>query len=116
MLSRIVVSLTLVAAIFVASERSTTASCIRPDTPSHKACASACCAKNPCCETSQKRAHDPVPFSTTNSLQKDFVALTAGVPTARVALPRAAEILDFDLCEHSRHSPETLALLCIRLI
>ena len=116
MLGRVTVSLTLVAAIFVASERSTTASCIRPDTPSHKACTPACCAKKPCCETSQQRTQDPVPFATTNSPQKNFVALTAGVPTARVTQPHATEISDFDLSEHSRHSPETLALLCIRLI
>ena len=116
MFDRVMVSLTLAAVVFVASERSTTASCILPDTPSHKACASACCAKKPCCETSQKRTQDSVPFSTTNSLQKNFVALTVSVPSGKVEQPRATEISDFDLSEHSRHSPETLALLCIRLI
>ena len=116
MFSRVIVSLALVAAIFVASERSTTASCLFPNSPSHKLCAP-CCAKKACCQTSNKRTPEPVqPLSTTSSLQKNFVALTAVVPTGKVEQPRATEISDFSLAEHSRHSPEPLALLCIRLI
>ena len=117
MVSRITISLALVAAIFVVSEGSTMASCNLPYAQNQKSCASPCCVKHPCCETSQKRTQDPVqPFSTANAVQKNFVALTAIVPSGKVEQPRASEISSFSLVEHLRHSPETLALLCIRLI
>jgi hypothetical protein len=117
MLGRITISLALVAAIFVASEGSTMASCNLPYTPNHKSCGSPCCMKQPCCETSQNRTQDPVqPFSTANSLQKTFVALTSIVSTGKIEQPRASEISSFSVVEHLWHSPETLALLCIRLI
>jgi len=117
MFGRITLSLALIAALFIASERALAVTCVLPGTSTHKACPFACCAKKACCETLPKRAADPVqPLSTTNVLQKNFVALTAIIPTGKVEQPRAAKISGFSLAEHSRHYPETLALLCVRLI
>jgi len=117
MLGRITVSFVLMAAVFVASEGSTMARCNLPYASNQKSCALSCCVKHPCCETSQKRAKDPVqPFSTANAVQKNFVALKAIVPTGKVEQPRASAISSFFQVEQLRHSSETLALLCIRLI
>jgi hypothetical protein len=117
MFSRVTVSLALIAAMLVATERSVTATCILVNSSSQKACAAPCCANKSCCQTSKSRTGEPAqPLSTTSSLQKNFVTLTAIVPTGKVERPRAVEIPVSFENEQSWHSPETLALLCIRLI
>jgi hypothetical protein len=117
MFSRVTVSLAVIAAMLVATERSATASCILVNSPSQKACAVPCCANKVCCETSKNRAGEPTqPLSTANSLQNNVIALAATVPTGKIVLPRAVEIYTSFESEQSWHSPETLALLCIRLI
>jgi hypothetical protein len=56
------------------------------------------------------------PLATTSSYQQNLVALAPIVANAVVDQPRATEICGFFIDEHSRHAPETFALLCIRLI
>lgn len=117
MLTRITLSLVLVAAVTVASERSASPACVLVNAPSQKACARACCANKSCCETSQKRTGAPTqPLAASGSHQENFVALTAVVSNGHVFPLRATEIPGFSIAEHLRHSPATLALLCIRLI
>src|SRR5262245_43167127 len=116
MLSRIAVSLTLVTAILFA-ESSASSTCVVLNAPSQKACASPCCGTKPCCATSEKRDTESVPlFTTSTSSQQSFVASTPAVADVQVAPPPAFERSQFPLADVNWHSPETLALLCIRLI
>jgi len=117
MFSRMMVPLVLVAAIAVAAESSVSSTCTWLGGPTHKLCVSPCCEKKPCCQTSQKCAGEPrQPFSTTTSLQKNLVALGAVLSSGKIEQPSAREISNFSFAERSRHSPEMLALFCIRLI
>src|SRR5262245_23241356 len=116
MLGRIAVSLTLVAAIIFA-EISVSSTCALPNAPNQKACASPCCATKPCCATSEKRDTESVPpFATSTSLQQNFVAFTPAASSVQVAQPPTIDRSHFPVADIQWHSPETLALLCIRLI
>src|SRR5215472_1844606 len=116
MLSRIVVSLTLVAAVCVA-EISVSSTCVVLNAPQKKACASPCCATKPCCATSGQRNTESVPpFTTSTSSQQGFVAFASAVSNVQLALPPATNRSHFTVADVQWHSPETLALLCIRLI
>lgn len=116
MLGRIAVSLTLVTAMFVA-ETSASSTCFVPDSPSQKTCAAPCCGTKPCCATSEKRDTQSVPpFTTSTSSQQTFVASTPAVADIQLAPPLAIERSQFLGVDVQWHSPETLALLCIRLI
>jgi hypothetical protein len=116
MLGRLAVSLTLVFAIVIA-EGSVSSTCVLSNTPNQKACASPCCATKPCCATSGKRDTESVPpFTTSISSQQSFVACAPAVADVQVAPRPATERSYFALADVQRHSPETLALICIRLI
>jgi hypothetical protein len=56
------------------------------------------------------------PLATAGSHQQNLVALTAVVSNEPADQLRATEIPGFSIAEHFRHSPTTLALICIRLI
>ena len=117
MTSRITASLVLIAAMCVASARVASPACILVNMPSQKACAAACCANKSCCETSQKRGSEPVqPLATTSSQQQNLVAFTSLILTSEVAQPPSRDISNFSVTEDRWHSPDTLALICIRLI
>jgi hypothetical protein len=116
MLGRIAVSLTLLVAIIFA-ESSVSSTCALANTPRQKACASPCCATKPCCATSAKRDTESVPpFARSTSLQQSFVAFTPAASDVQVAPPPAIDRSHFPAVDVQWHSPETLALLCIRLI
>src|SRR5215510_6875299 len=116
MLGRITVSLTLVAAILVA-ESSASSTCMLPNAPNQKTCASPCCATKPCCAASEKRQTESVPpFTTSTSLQQSFVAFTPAASSVEVTPPSSPGGSHFRVADVQWHSPETLALLCIRLI
>jgi hypothetical protein len=116
MLGKIAVSLMLVPAILFA-EGSASASCALLSAPGQKACASPCCATKPCCATSEKRDAEKVPpFAASASFQSGFVAATPAVADVQVTRPTAIERSHVPAADLLWHSPETLALLCIRLI
>src|SRR5215211_4187897 len=116
MLGRIAVSLTLVVAVLTA-ETSVSSMCGLPNAANQKACASSCCATKPCCATSEKRDTESVPpFARSNSLQQSFVASPPAVADVQLAPPPRTERSHFPVTDVRWHSPETLALLCIRLI
>src|SRR5215475_10643871 len=115
MLGRIAVSLTLVAAILFA-EGSVSSTCVLLGAP-NKACASPCCATKPCCATSQKRDTESIPpFTASTSFQQNLVAWIPTVADVQVTPPPAIDRSHFPVADVQWHSPETLALLCIRLI
>src|SRR5262245_7271722 len=115
MLGRIAVSLILLVAI-VFAESSVSSTCALANTPRQKACASPCCATKPCCATSEKRDTESAPpFTTSTSFQQSFVASTPTVANVQVT-PPAIDRSGFPVANVQRHPPETLALLCIRLI
>jgi len=117
MFSRGTISLALVAAMLIASEQSVSATCVLVNSVSQKACAFACCAGKSCCHASQKKTEQPTqPLATAGSVQKDVGVFAPLVSNAIAGQPRGAEIFGFSISEHFRHSPETLALICIRLI
>jgi hypothetical protein len=116
MLGRIAVSLTLVAAILFV-EGSVSSTCGLLSAANQKACASPCCGTKPCCAKSEKRDTDSVPpFTTSTSSQQNFVASTPAVVDVQVTPPPAIDRSHFPAADVQWHSPETLALLCIRLI
>jgi hypothetical protein len=116
MLGRIAVSLTLVLAIIIA-EASVSSTCVLLNAPNQKACASPCCPTKPCCTTSGKRNTESMPpFATSTYAQQSFVASTPAVSNIQVAPPPATDKSHFAVADVHWHSPETLALLCIRLI
>src|SRR5262245_7574599 len=116
MLGRIAASLVLVAAI-VFAEGSVSSTCVLLSAPNQKACASPCCGTKPCCATSEKRDTESVPpLTASTSSQQSFVAWTTAVADVQVATPPAIDRSQFPAADVQRHSPETLAFLCIRLI
>jgi hypothetical protein len=117
MFGRLTVSLALVATLIVASARATSLACVLVNVPSHKACASACCANKSCCQTSPKRTGESTqPLAAVGSNQQNLVALAPLISSGSADQLRATEIPGFSIAKISWHSPETLALLCIRLI
>jgi hypothetical protein len=117
MFGKVIVSLALVGAMLVASEQSVSAICILVSSPTQKACAFVCCASKSCCHASQKKTGQPTqPLATTGFVQKDVGVLAPLVSNAIADQPRGREIFGLSFSEHFRHSPEPLALLCIRLI
>src|SRR5262245_12166095 len=116
MLNRLVVSLTLVAAIVIA-QGSVSSTCALSNAPDQKACASPCCATKPCCATSGKRNTESLPpFTTSASFQQSFVASAPAVSDVLVVPPAATCRSHLAVAGVQWHPPETLALLCIRLI
>jgi hypothetical protein len=117
MLSRIIISLATAAALFTAPAGLTARSCILSSAPEQKACQPGCCANKTCCATS--KAHKATstqplvkPDSSYNLNATPVAVATIASPslefcTQRFALSNAAS---------GRHSPPTLALICIRLI
>src|SRR5438067_13898674 len=107
MLRGVTVSLALIAALIVASERSVSATCILLNAPGHKTCAPACCPNKSCCEKSQKRTGEPAqPLATTSSHQQSLVALTAVISGEHVDQLRAIESPCFFNADQFRHSSQ----------
>jgi hypothetical protein len=106
----------LVPAILFA-DGSASAACALLSAPGQKACASPCCATKPCCATSEKRDVEKVPlFTASASFQSSFVAVTPAIADVQVTRPTATERSHVPVAGVLWQSPETLALLCIRLI
>ncbi len=116
MLGRVAVSLTLIVAMVIAGA-SVSSTCASSNAPNQKACASPCCATKPCCAMSEKPNTESIPpFTTSTSSQQNFIASAPVVSDVPIAPPAATDRLRWPLANVQWHSPETLALLCIRLI
>jgi hypothetical protein len=117
MLSRIITSVAMTAALVTAPVSLTARSCILSSTPAEKACQSSCCANKTCCATSPKNtAPLSQPLAKADSgykLNATWIALAAAISPSREF--GGQRFLLFN-AESSAHSPPTLALICIRLI
>ena len=116
MLSRVIISMAMAAALFTAPVGLAARSCILSSTPSQKACQSSCCANKTCCATSPKNTAPPSqPLAKADSGQQ----LSAACFVAAVPLPSCevgAEQFRFQAAAPSANSPPRLALLCTFLI
>src|SRR6266536_4803505 len=116
MLSRIIVSTAMAAALFTAPVGLAARSCIPSSAPSQKACQSSCCTNETCCATSPKNTAPPSqPLAKADSGQQLSATCFAG------ALPLSsfdvgAEQLRFQAAAPLANSPPRLALLCTFLI
>jgi hypothetical protein len=117
MLSRIITSAAMAAALITAPVSLTARSCILSSAPAQQACKPGCCANKTCCATSSVHKSTPShPLTKADSSYKvnatSVAVATAASPspefgTQRFALSNAAS---------GGHSPPTFALICIRLI
>jgi hypothetical protein len=116
MMGKVTVSVAIGLALFVATVRLPATPCFVTNTPSEKACEPGCCANKTCCLTSHERTGPPVqPLTKSNADQHNFIAAPA-VVGGGLFFQCARESHVVSKAESSRHSPPTLALICIRLI
>jgi len=116
MLSRIIVSVAMTAALFTAPAGLASRSCILSSAPVEQACKPDCCANKTCCATSSEHKSTP-----SQPLTKGDSSYKVNAPP--VALPMVPPSPEFGAQQFpafnarcSAHSPPTLALICIRLI
>src|SRR5438105_15762479 len=115
MLSRIMISVAMAAALLVAPVSISARSCILLNAAGGKACQPGCCANTTCCATSPKNTA-PVsqPLAKSVSDQQN-VALSSQSALALLSLVAIASSF-FSFEDSAAHSPPRLALTCIRLI
>jgi len=116
MLSRIIISMTMAAALFTAPVGLTARSCILSSVPSQKACQPSCCANKTCCATSPKNtAPQSQPLAKTDSSQQlSATCFASALPLSRCEA--GAEQFRFEAAAPLANSPPRLALLCTFLI
>src|SRR6266516_1567516 len=116
MLTRIIISMAMAAAVFMAPVGLAARSCILTNAPSQKACQPSCCANKTCCATSPKNtAPESQPLAKADSGQQLNAACFA------VALPFSncevgVEQFRFQAAAPLANSPPRLALFCTFLI
>jgi hypothetical protein len=117
MLSRIMISAAMAAALFTGPVGLAPRSCILSSAPVQQACKPGCCANKVCCATSTaNKSTSSQPLAKADSsykLNATWVALSAAVSPKREF--GAQHFLLFNAASDV-HSPPTLALICIRLI
>ena len=117
MLSRVIISLAMTAALLAAPVGLSARSCILSSAPAQQGCKPRCCANKTCCATSKEHKSNPShPLGKADSNYK-VSATCIAVPSA--LLPSSESVAQlFARCTaaFNAHSPPTLALICIRLI
>jgi hypothetical protein len=116
MLSRIIISMAMAAALFTAPAGVAARSCFLSSTPVQKACQSSCCANKTCCVTSPKNtAPLSQPLAKADSSQQ---LKATGFVTALPLSSRevGADQFRFHTAAQLANSPPRLALLCTLLI
>src|SRR2546430_3774167 len=116
MLSRIIISMAMAAALFTAPVGLAARSCILSNAPSQEACQSSCCANKTCCATSPKNTTSPSqPLAKADSSQQ--LKATGFVTALSFSSCEAGtEQLRLEATAPSANSPPRLALLCTLLI
>src|SRR6266446_7197664 len=116
MVSRLIISMAMAAALFTAPVGLAARSCILINAPSQKACQPTCCANKTCCATSPKNtAPESQPLAKADSGQQ----LSATCFAAALPLPSCevgAEQSRFQPAAPLANSPPRLVLLCTFLI
>src|SRR5437660_12453318 len=116
MLSRIMISVAMAAALLVAPVSISARSCILLNAAAEKACQPGCCANKTCCATSpQNTAPASQPLAKSASDQQNLVGLSSQGGLALLS-PVAIASSFFSHEDSAAHSPPRLALTCIRLI
>jgi hypothetical protein len=116
MLSRIIISMAMAAALFTAPVGVAARSCILTNAPSQKACQPGCCANKTCCATSPKNtAPSSQPLAKADSAQQlSATCFAAALPLSSCEV--GAEQFRFQAAAPLANSPPRLALLCTFLI
>jgi hypothetical protein len=116
MLSRIMISVAMAAALFMAPVGLAARSCILVNAPSQKACQPSCCANKTCCATSPKNTAPPSqPLAKADSGQQlTAICFEAALPLSSREF--GAEQFRFQATAPLANSPPQLALLCTFLI
>jgi hypothetical protein len=116
MLSRIIISVAMAAALFMAPVGLAARSCILTNAASQKACQPSCCANKTCCATSPKNTAPPSqPLAKVDSGQQlSAICFAAALPLASCEV--GADQFRFQAAAPLADSPPRLALLCTFLI
>jgi hypothetical protein len=116
MLSRIIISMAMAAALLTAPVAVAARSCILSNAPSQKACQPSCCANKTCCATSQKNtAPQSQPLAKADSGQlQNAICVASALPLS--GCEAGAEQFRFQAAAPSAKSPPRLALFCTFLI
>jgi hypothetical protein len=116
MLSRIIISVAMAAALITAPGSVTARSCILSSAPVQQACKPGCCANKACCATSNEHkstSSQPLTKADSNyQVNTTAVALPVVLPSPE----SGAQQFSVSHAASSAHSPPTFALICIRLI
>jgi hypothetical protein len=116
MLSRIIISMAMAAALFTAPVGLAARSCILTNAPSQKACQPSCCANKTCCATSPKNTAPPSqPLAKADAgqqLSATCFVIALSLPSCEVGV----EQFWFQAAAPLANSPPRLALFCTFLI
>jgi len=116
MLSRIIISMAMAAALFTAPVGVAARSCILNNAPSQKACQPGCCANKTCCATSPKNtAPSSQPLAKADSAQQ-LSATCFAAALSFSTCEAGAEQFWFQATAPSANSPPRLVLFCTFLI
>ena len=116
MLSRIITSVAMAAALITAPVSLSARSCILSSAPVQQACKPGCCANKTCCATSSQHKSNPShPLTKADSSYK-VSATSAALPVVAPSPESYAQRFQVFNADSSAHSPPPLALICIRLI
>jgi len=115
-LSRIIVSLGMGAALFTPPMSFASRSCILSSAPLQQACKPRCCVNKTCCATSSEhKSTSSQPLAKTDSNYKPS-ATSVALPVVPPIPESAAQRCQVFNVESEPHSRPMLALICIRLI
>src|SRR6266513_1500053 len=116
MLSRIIISMAMAAALFTAPAALTARSCILFSAPAQQACKPGCCANKTCCATSSQNKSTPSqPLAKADSGQQlKATCFAAALPLSSHEV--GAEQFRFQTVAPLANSAARLALLCTFLI
>src|SRR5215813_14426704 len=112
MFSRFTVSAMLAAAILVSANNSLSANCGLLNGQSQKACACPCCAKKPCCATSNQRNEIIPPLTTAPSFQQHLSVAAPASSVLPFVPPVATDASSFPTADVCWHSTKTFSLIC----
>src|ERR1700751_5543329 len=116
MLSRIITSLAMAAALGTAPVGLASRSCILTSAPIQQACKPGCCANKTCCATSSEHKSTPSQPLTKGDSSYKVNATPIALPVVLPSPEAGAQQFPAFNAESRAHSPPPLALICIRLI
>jgi hypothetical protein len=116
MLSRIIISTSMAAALFIAPVGLAARSCILSSAPSQKACQSSCCPNKTCCATPPKNTAPPSQPLAKGDFSQQLKATGFVTALCFSSCEARTERFRLEARAPSANSPPRLALLCTLLI